>query len=287
MSPPRVSTQDSQSMKAFHSFRNDRIMVDGSDPKNKINVCATQQVMARRCEVGVVLVLWVVLLDPGSCRGGGGGGGRGEDRRTVILVLSTISAPIDTYLEGGSSRLYRSMDYGKSFRDVSHRIGNTFIRKEFGVTTGPGNSLNVILTADTPVVDNSGGIIFASTDAGVTFRSVRLPFHLAQPITFHFLNPNYLVVISIDGGLWLSLDFGASWRKVHDGAHSFMWGAGVTLFFSYSPEGTVEADRRGEFLLKRTEDLGMTFTTIAEEIFSFGYIGGFLITSVMEEPMSD
>ena len=49
----------------------------------------------------------------------------------------------------------------------------------------------------------------------------------------------------------------------------------------------VEADRRGELLLKRTEDLGMTFTTIAEEIFSFGYIGGFLITSVMDELVRD
>ncbi|KAF7669665.1 hypothetical protein LDENG_00151730 [Lucifuga dentata] len=119
-------------------------------------------------------------------------------------------------------------------------------------------------------------------DAGVTFKSIRLPFHLAQPITFHFLHPDYLVVISIDSGLWLSLDFGTKWTKVHDGAHSFMWGAGITLFFSYSPAGTVEADRRGELLLKRTEDLGKTFTTIAENIFSFGYIGGFLFTSVME-----
>ncbi|XP_076015011.1 sortilin [Genypterus blacodes] len=205
------------------------------------------------------------------------------DGTGVILVLSTISAPIDSFLEGGSSRLYRSTDYGKSFHDVSNRLNNTFIRKEFGVSAGPGNSLHVILTADTPVVDNPGGVIFTSTDAGVTFRSIQLPFHLAQPITFHFLNPDYLVVISIDGSLWLSLDFGATWTKVHDGAHSFMWGAGVILFFSYSPVGTVEADRRGELLLKRTEDLGQTFTTIAEDIFSFGYIGGFLFTSVMED----
>ncbi|XP_029901713.1 sortilin [Myripristis murdjan] len=205
------------------------------------------------------------------------------DGTGVILVLSTISAPIDSFLEGGSSRLYRSTDYGKSFHDISHRINNTFIRKEYGVSAGPGNSLHVILTADTPVVDNPGGVIFTSTDAGVTFKSIQLPFHLAQPITFHFHNPDYLVVISIDGGLWLSLDFGAKWTKVHDGAHSFMWGAGITLFFSYSPIGTVEADRRGELQLKRTEDLGKTFTTIAENIFSFGYIGGFLFTSVMED----
>ncbi|XP_034019374.1 sortilin [Thalassophryne amazonica] len=205
------------------------------------------------------------------------------DGTGVILILSTISAPIASFLEGGSSRLYRSTNYGKSFLDISHRINNTFIRKEFGVSAGPAKSLHVILTADTPVVDNPGGIIFTSTDAGATFKSSRLPFHLAQPITYHFLNPNYLVVISIDSSLWLSLDFGVKWTNVHDGVDSFMWGAGVNLFFSYSPIGPVEADRRGELLLKRTEDLGKTFTKIAENIFSFGYIGGFLFTSVLED----
>uniref|UniRef100_A0A4W5KL10 Sortilin N-terminal domain-containing protein n=1 Tax=Hucho hucho TaxID=62062 RepID=A0A4W5KL10_9TELE len=135
----------------------------------------------------------------------------------VILVLSTISAPLDSFFEGGSSRLYRSADYGKSFHDISHLINNTFIRKEFGLLAGPGNSQQVILTGDTPGLDNPGGVIFTSTDAGVSFKSVQLPFHLAQPITFHFLNPEYLVVISIDGGLWLSLDFGAVWTKVHEG----------------------------------------------------------------------
>nr|XP_046152853.1 sortilin-like [Oncorhynchus gorbuscha] len=204
------------------------------------------------------------------------------DGTGVILVLSTISAPLDSFFEGGSSRLYRSADYGKSFHDISHLINNTFIRKEFGLLAGPGNSQQVILTADIPVLDNPGGVIFTSTDAGVSFKSVQLPFHPAQPITFHFLNPEYLVVISIDGGLWLSLDFGAVWKKVHEGTQSFTWGSGITLFFSFSPKGTVEADRRGELFLKRTEDLGKTFTTVAHSIFSFGYVGGFLFTSVIE-----
>lgn len=56
----------------------------------------------------------------------------------------------------------------------------------------------VILTADTPVVDNPGGIIFTSADAGATFKLIQLPFHLDQPITYHFLNPDYLVALSID-----------------------------------------------------------------------------------------
>ncbi|XP_031714653.1 sortilin isoform X2 [Anarrhichthys ocellatus] len=202
----------------------------------------------------------------------------------VVLVLSTFSAPIDSFIEGGSSRLYRSTDYAKSFHDISHQINNTFIREEFGVRVGPGSS--VILTADIPVVDNPGGIIFTSTDAGATFKFIQLPFHLAQPITYHFLNPDYLVALSIDGGLWLSLDFGAKWTKVHDGVHSFSWGAGINLFFSCSRTDAVEAEERGDLVLKRTTDLGKTFTTIHEDIYSFGYIGTFLFFSVMEDPRS-
>ncbi|KAK5605186.1 hypothetical protein CRENBAI_023332 [Crenichthys baileyi] len=206
------------------------------------------------------------------------------DGTGVILVLSTISGPLDSYLAGGSSRLYRSTDYGKSFHDISHRINHTFIKEEFGVSVGPGSS--VILTADTHIVDNPGGIIFTSMDAGATFKFIQLPFHLAQPITYHFFNPDYLVALSIDGGLWLSLDFGAKWTKVHDGVHSFSWGAGINLFFSCSRVDAVVAEERGDLVLKRTKDLGKTFTIIHEDIFSFGYIGAFLFFSVMEDPRS-
>ncbi|XP_075886207.1 sortilin [Nelusetta ayraudi] len=206
------------------------------------------------------------------------------DDTGVVLVLSTISAPIDSFLEGGSTRLYRSTDYGKSFHDISQHINNTFIREEFGISVGPGSS--VILMADIPVVDHQGGIIFTSTDAAATFRFIQLPFHLAEPITYHFHNPDYLAALSIDGGLWLSLDFGAEWTKVHDGVHSFSWGAGTNLFLSYSLVDTVDADERGDLVLKRTKDLGKTFTTIHEDIYSFGYIGAFLFFSVMEDPRS-
>nr|XP_004548363.2 sortilin [Maylandia zebra] len=206
------------------------------------------------------------------------------DDTGVVLVLSTISGPVHPLNEGGSSRLYRSTDYGKSFHDISQSINHTFIKEEFGVSVGPG--ISVILTADTPVLNNPGGIIFTSTDAGATFKFIQLPFHLAQPIVYHFLNPDYLVALSIDGGLWLSLDFGAWWTKVHDGVHSFSWGAGINLFFSCSQVDAVEAEERGDLILKRTKDLGKTFTIIHEDIYSFGYIGAFLFFSVMEDPRS-
>uniref|UniRef100_A0A8C6WU42 Si:dkey-159a18.1 n=1 Tax=Neogobius melanostomus TaxID=47308 RepID=A0A8C6WU42_9GOBI len=141
-----------------------------------------------------------------------------------------------------------STDYGKSFHDISHQINHTFIREEFGVSVGPRSS--VILTADIPVVDHAGGMIFTSTDAGATFTFVQLPFHLAWPIAYHFLNRGYLVALSLDV------------------SHS------------------VVSNLMGDLQLKRTTDLGKTFTTIHEDVFSFGYIGTFLFFSVMEEPRS-
>ncbi|XP_689083.7 sortilin isoform X2 [Danio rerio] len=201
----------------------------------------------------------------------------------IIFVLSTISVPSDSFYEGGSSRLYRSEDYGKSFHDISHAINNTFLNSYFGISAGHGNPQPVILTANLPFTKDPGGKIFTSMDAGLTFRSVQLQFHPAQAIQFSLLDPKYLVVISIDDGLWLSEDFGNNWSKVHEGVHTFTWGSENTLFFSSSPNGTVEAARRGELILRRTCDFGKTFDTIAENIFSFGHIGSFLFTSVMEK----
>lgn len=48
--------------------------------------------------------------------------------------------------------------------------------------------------------------------------------------TAHTHAPNTHLKVNIalflpdsQGGLWLSLDFGAKWTKVHDGVHSFSW----------------------------------------------------------------
>ncbi|XP_076862598.1 sortilin isoform X2 [Brachyhypopomus gauderio] len=205
------------------------------------------------------------------------------DGTGVILVLSTVSAQLFSFYEGGSTRLYRSADYGKSFHDISYAINNSFIRKDFGIGVGPGNYQQVILTAELPSTKTPGGVIFTSMDSGVTFKSVQLPFHPAQPISFHHQNPHYLLVISTDSSLWFSQDFGTNWTKIHEAVYYYTWGIGLTLFLSYSPEGKVEADKRGELLLRRTQDLGRTFTEVARNIYTFGYIGRFLFTSVMEK----
>lgn len=66
--------------------------------------------------------------------------------------------------------------------------------------------VQVILTADLPITKTEGGVIFTSEDTGVSFKSIRLPFHPAQPITFNFQIPNYLVAISTDvSDIWQRL----------------------------------------------------------------------------------
>uniref|UniRef100_A0A8D2ZK76 VPS10 domain-containing protein n=1 Tax=Scophthalmus maximus TaxID=52904 RepID=A0A8D2ZK76_SCOMX len=104
-----------------------------------------------------------------------------------------------------SLSLSDSTDYGKSFHDISHRINNTFIKEEFGVSVGPGSSVT-------------------------------------------------------------------------------RWSCPVTE--SCFLVAAVEADERGDLVLKGTRDLGKSFATIHEDIYSFGYIGAFLFFSVMEDSRS-
>ncbi|KAK1169010.1 sortilin [Acipenser oxyrinchus oxyrinchus] len=205
------------------------------------------------------------------------------DGTGIILVLTLFNVPVTWFFDQGSSRLYRSEDSGKTFEDISNVIKNTYIRKEFGINVGPSNSQRVILTADVALTREQGGRIFTSLDSGKSFDFVDLPFHPGQPIVYHSSNPDYLLVSSIDNILWLSVDFGKHWTKIHENVQAFSWGPGITIFFSTHPNGTLDADQRGELLLKRTEDLGRTFSTVSNNLFSFGYIGRFLITSIVKK----
>ncbi|XP_033889341.3 sortilin [Acipenser ruthenus] len=205
------------------------------------------------------------------------------DGTGIILVLTIFNVPVTWFFDQGSSRLYRSEDSGKTFEDISNVIKNTYIRKEFGINVGPSNSQRVILTADVALTREQGGRIFTSLDSGKSFNFVDLAFHPGQPIVYHSSNPDYLLVSSIDNILWLSVDFGKHWTKIHENVQAFSWGPGITIFFSTHPNDTLDADQRGELLLKRTEDLGRTFSTVSNNLFSFGYIGRFLFASIVKK----
>ncbi|XP_059189096.1 sortilin 1b [Centropristis striata] len=196
------------------------------------------------------------------------------DGTGVILALTTFQVPF-FMIRLGQSKLYRSENYGKSFDDVTNLINNTFIRSEFGIAIG--NSGKVILTGE--VSGGQGSRIFVSDDFGKSFTPRDLPFIPLMQITYNPEDSNVLLVLSNSNELWLSEDFGSSWKKLHDMVCLVKWGRKNTIFFTASHNGS--CTDRGMLELKRTTDYGKTIKTVASKIYSFGLGGRFLFASVM------
>ncbi|KAJ8372825.1 hypothetical protein AAFF_G00276800 [Aldrovandia affinis] len=194
----------------------------------------------------------------------------------VVLALTTFQVPF-FMLRFGQSKLYRSENYGKSFQDVTSLINNTFILTEFGLAIGPENSGKVILTGD--VSGSRGSRIFLSTDFGNSFTHTDLSFHPLMQIIYNPQDSDVLLVLSITNDLWLSEDFGANWRKIHETACLAKWGTDNTIFFTTNTNGS--CNERGMLELRKTSDYGKTIKTIATKIYSFGLGGHFVFASVM------
>ncbi|RXN03097.1 sortilin-like protein [Labeo rohita] len=197
------------------------------------------------------------------------------DGTGVVLALTTFQVPI-VFLRFGQSKLYRSENYGKTFEDVTELINNTFISTDFGIAIGPENSGKVILTGDAS--GGSGARIFRSKDFGKSFIHTELPFHPLMQIMYNPQNSDVLVAISVTHDLWISKDFGAEWKKIHEMVCVVKWGMD-TLFFSTNLNGSCYD--KGVLVLRKSADLGATFKTVAERIYSFGIGGRFLFASVM------
>ncbi|KAK5912754.1 hypothetical protein CesoFtcFv8_002594 [Champsocephalus esox] len=192
------------------------------------------------------------------------------DGSGVLLVLTTFQVPL-FMMRFGQSNLYKSEDYGKTFKDVTHLINHTFIQSEFGFAISPDHSGKVILTGD--VSDIGGFKLFRSQDFGLTFVPTDLPF---EPLIQMLYNPgdcNTLVTLSIMLDLWLSEDFGATWRKIHDGVCLVRWGPKNSIYFTTNYNGSCKG--KGMLELKKTADYGRSFQTIATRVFSF-VLGGAL-----------
>ncbi|XP_078478746.1 LOW QUALITY PROTEIN: sortilin-like, partial [Lampetra planeri] len=177
----------------------------------------------------------------------------------------------------GQSNLYRSEDYGKTFTDVTHLINHTFIQTEFGIAIAPDHSGKVILTGD--VSDIGGFRLFRSQDFGRTFVSSELPF---EPLIQMLYNPgdcSALLTLSITFDLWLSEDFGATWRKIHDSVCLVRWGPKNSIYFTTNANGS--CNDKGALELRKTTDYGRSFHTIATRVYSFVLGGRFVFASIM------
>ncbi|KAE8623498.1 hypothetical protein XENTR_v10005631 [Xenopus tropicalis] len=201
------------------------------------------------------------------------------DGTGIILVLTTFRIPlfVMTYTQ---SKLYRSNDYGKTFQDVTSLINHTYIHSEFGMAIGPDNSGKVILVADVSG-GSKGGRIFRSSDSAQIFVQTDLLFHPLVSVSYSTENSNFLLVLSVDFGLWISRDFGETWKEIHQSVCSAKWAAGNTIHFTTARNNSCKADFR-LMTLKRTSDFGQTFRVLKERVHSFGLWGRFLLASVVE-----
>ncbi|XP_067099947.1 sortilin-like isoform X1 [Osmerus mordax] len=198
------------------------------------------------------------------------------DGTGVLLALTTFQVPM-FMLRFGQSTLYRSEDYGKTFKDVTHLINHTFVQTEFGIAISPDHSGKVILTGD--LSEKGGSRLFRSQDFGRSFVPSDLPF---EPLIQMLYNPgdcSVLLTLSIKMDSWLSEDFGATWRKMHDSVCLVRWGPKNTLYFTTNPNGS--CSDRGMLELKRTVDYGRSFRTIATKVYSFVLGGRFIFASIM------
>ncbi|XP_048878813.1 sortilin [Brienomyrus brachyistius] len=201
------------------------------------------------------------------------------DGTGVILALTTYQVPI-FMLRFGQSKLYRSTNYGKFFEDVTQLINNTFIRSEFGIAVGPENSGKVILTADVPGSQDISRI-FLSKDFGETFMSIDLSFEPVTQISYNPSDSEALLAVSSTNDLWLSEDFGKSWKNIHHSVCLVKWGRNGAIFFTTSLNRS--CSDRGMLELRSTSDYGKTFKTLGTKIYSFGVGGRFLFASVMAD----
>ncbi|KAM5180916.1 sortilin [Mantella aurantiaca] len=206
------------------------------------------------------------------------------DGSGVVLVLTTFRIPL-IVVSYGQSKLYRSEDYGKNFQEITSLIKNTYIRTEFGMGLGPENSGKVVLVAEVSG-GSSGGRIFRSSNFAKTFVQTDLPFHPLRPVSYNPEDPSCLLLISMKYELWISKDFGATWKTIHESVCSAKWGPRNLILFTIASANESCSDWSETILsltMKRTSDFGQTFKVLKEHVHSFGLWGPFLLASVMEE----
>ncbi|KAG2468694.1 SORT protein, partial [Polypterus senegalus] len=207
----------------------------------------------------------------------------------VVLALTTFQVPL-LLVKFGQSKLYRSENYGKSFSDVSDLINNTFIRTEFGIAIGPDNSGKVILTGEVSG-GSPGGRIFRSLNFGYNFTQTDLPFHPLTQVTYNPRNASHLLVLSIKYDLWISLNFGETWKKIHDVVCLAKWDLDHTVFFTTNPNGSCNtgfgtifvSDDRGIIYSKSLERHLYTTTGGDTDFTNVTSLRGVYMTSVLAE----
>ncbi|CAH1783310.1 unnamed protein product [Owenia fusiformis] len=214
-----------------------------------------------------------------------------DENKGKILVVTTEENQsfFGTYAK--PSTVYLSQDDGKSFKNISERVDNAFIRKTNGVQKHPLDSNTLYLVAyKTP---GTTSLLYITNNGADTFHKYDLPFMLSKEIVFHPKNKEFMLAHADNTkGLYLSRSGGETWNKIHDFVIDFKWGVGEndgegTIYLTTDPgkQQMVPGNIFSHFFesndneLRKSVDYGDHWETIKEHVYTFGLQGKFLYSS--------
>ncbi|XP_076824806.1 sortilin-like isoform X1 [Clavelina lepadiformis] len=201
----------------------------------------------------------------------------------VIIALTTMTGGIAIQ----PSKLYRSINRGKAFSDISSQLNNDYIRKSYGMQVSPVDSTMIILVGyDSPfsfLAQNTR--LYITDDAGANFQKHTCPFQMdAATLKFHPKDKFKLLAKSQSDGvhaLWLSTDFGHTWKKIQDYVPAMHWDPvnSDLLYFTFDPQHALKANSIENELYRHSISSEKS-TLLAQHVHSFAVQNDFIFLSI-------
>ncbi|CAH8621095.1 unnamed protein product [Dicrocoelium dendriticum] len=175
---------------------------------------------------------------------------------------------------GLTSDIYRSENNGKNFHKITYELGErVYIRRENGLQRHQNqrDSMELFVVCYDP--DNrEHSIIFVTKDGGASWDKSNVPFVLSGQLRFYprkRLSPWILTVEEKTSKLFLSLDNGNSWSKVHENVVDFFWSIydsdpDETFYVLYKTAHTIN-ETTNQTLVKST-DFGRTWISVMDHV---------------------
>lgn len=202
----------------------------------------------------------------------------------TMLLLATTEL---MFFFSKPSDLYKSEDFGKTFKHVNAEVFNTHIRKDSGILKSPVNPNKVILVSHSiPFFPTQSGLVITK-NGGNSWEQVKCPFQISGPLLFHPRQEDWILAKAVVNGMaYLSTDFGHHWKFLQSYVRSLKWGAikdteGEENTILMTVSSNANSFLKGEAKLIRSRDLGEKFEAIhVQHVYSFGLQGHFLYVSI-------
>ncbi|XP_046548454.1 sortilin-related receptor-like [Haliotis rubra] len=151
-----------------------------------------------------------------------------HDNHTTLVVhwagehSDVIIALARNGLGSSGSRVFISRDYGKTFSNISNKMLHNGIKAEIThYYNTPSHNSHYIFT------DIEDKCIFTTRDYAMTFNTYCNMAFKPRQISINSINPNLVLAMDEDSltkELFISEDFGFTWRRIGDNVKSFFWG---------------------------------------------------------------